>query len=525
MGSHLILGLGIAITAMLTATGALLFLFVYHSARRSRAVSIFNDGSHGTMFLFDDRCLVDSTPGGRAVLAASPAPGDTWAKFLAQFSSVFPKLEAHMAALPELGMVALNGEDSDGLPLMLRAEMRGGLTKISIHEAEGERQPGPQDPMAHRAVSEELAMLRNMLTQAPIMTWRENDEGAVVWANTEYVLAVAETLPQGQDLSWPLPRLFERTATEQAVDGQRQKILRGDGSVRWFELRVVDDGAARRVYALPCDAAVAAETNLREFMQTLTKTFAHLPTGLAIFDQQHRLQLFNPALLELTGLPPDFLSLRPTVVAMLDAMRDRNMLPEPRDYRRWRQHLIEMKNASVTGIYEETWSLAGGQTYRVVGRPQPNGSLALMFEDITGEISRTRRYKADIEMGQSVIDAMEAAVVVFSETGHLVMSNRAYANLWGNDPLESLEDAGVTAAVALWQTACAPTPLWSDIKDFIGTIGDKEGWQAEARLLDGRLLHCRIDPVFGGSTMLTFGLAEGVSGQKDTKPRQSRQTA
>ena len=39
-----------------------------------------------------------------------------------------------------------------------------------------------------------------------------------------------------------------------------------------------------------------AETALRGFMQTLAKTFAHLPTGLAIFDQHRQLALFNPAL-------------------------------------------------------------------------------------------------------------------------------------------------------------------------------------------------------------------------------------
>ena len=67
------------------------------------------------------------------------------------------------------------------------------------------------------------------------------------------------------------------------------------------------------MFALPADAAVRAERSLREFVQTLTKTFADLPIGLAIFDQSRKLQLFNPSLIDLTRLPTGFLTARPTL--------------------------------------------------------------------------------------------------------------------------------------------------------------------------------------------------------------------
>jgi len=47
--------------------------------------------------------------------------------------------------------------------------------------------------------------------------------------------------------------------------------------------------------------------------------------------------LFNPALLDLTGLPAEFLAMRPSLLSVLDAMHDRNMIPEPKDYRSWRR--------------------------------------------------------------------------------------------------------------------------------------------------------------------------------------------
>jgi PAS domain-containing protein len=267
---------------------------------------------------------------------------------------------------------------------------------------------------------------------------------------------------------------------------------------------------------VPADAAVQAETSLRDFMQTLTKTFAHLPIGLAIFDRQRQLQLFNPALLDLSGLQPDFLSLRPTLFAFLDAMRDRNMIPEPKDYRFWRKQMSELEKAASSGLYEETWSLPSGQTYRVIGRPHPNGALALMFEDISTEMSRTRRYRADLELGQAVVDAMDQGLAVFSESGVLVMSNTAYTELWGHDPASTLGESGVATLCAHWRDNSAASPIWSEVEDFIATMGERKAWSGEARLNDGRLIDCRFTPIQGGSTLATFRLA---APEKASSPR------
>ncbi|MEF3045934.1 PAS-domain containing protein [Pseudotabrizicola sp. L79] len=504
MGSDLALGVGLGITSILAAFGSLLVLLGFHSPSAHSKPSIFREKESGTIFLFDGDRLIDCTPGGRAVLAASPARGDNWMRLMAHLGTQFPNLERYLNELAERGAITLEGEDAEGMPLLLHAELRGGITRISVTDASASVAAHASDPMVHRAVTEELSNLRSMMTQAPIMAWREREDGDVIWANTQYVLAAVDSLGPDQDLTWPLPRLFDRLASAQGAAGQRQKLRTADGSTRWFDLTMKAENAERRVYAVPCDSAVVAETNLRDLMQTLTKTFAHLTVGLAIFDSQRQLQMFNPALLDLTGLPPNFLSSRPTVVAMLDAMRDRNMVPEPKDYHRWRQQLVDLDESASGGVYSEIWSLAGDQTYRVVGRPHTNGSLALMFEDISNEVSRTRRYRADLELGQSVIDSMSEAVAVFSETGQLVMTNQAYGALWENDPSETPVDVSIKSAAQQWSSHCAPSPVWAEIIDYVATVGDRDNWVAETRLLDGRLLRCRLHPLESGATLIGF---------------------
>lgn len=499
-----IFGLGMGVAAVCAALGGLFLLAAVQGKASRPTNTIFQDRQTGALFLFDSDVLIDSTPSARAILSASPAPGTPWQKLMAYLTPLFPEIETHLSSLAVAGTISLASEDEAHQPILLVAELRGGLTRISVIDSENaSRHPG-QDAMVHHAMTDELTFLRSILAQAPLLMWREREDGEVIWANAAYLLKAADLLPSGQDLTWPLPRLFDRTASKQGAAGQRQKLRFPDGKVSWFDLVSVADGTGHRVFAIPADTAVMAETTLRDFMQTLTKTFAHLPIGLAIFDSQRQLQMFNPALLDLTGLPPDFLSLRPSLLSVLDALRDRKMVPEPKDYRGWRRQITDMERAASSGVYEETWNLPGGQTYRVIGRPHPNGALALMLEDISGEITRTRRYRADLELGQSVIDSMDEAVAVFSETGTLVMTNIAYSRLWSHDPSVNLSGDGIKSLAKYWRTLAAPSPIWSEAEEFVGTIGDRDTWTAEARLLDGRRLLCRFQPLSGGATLVGF---------------------
>lgn len=521
----LTLGLGLGLTSILSAFGAGLVLTGLKGRKEPGVTSLFHDKSDGTIFLFDGDILIDASPGARALLSGVATPSSAWGKLLAYLDPIFPDARTHLADLKTVGLVLLEGEDSDSMPLHLRAEWRGGLARITLIDAESRGSHPLTDPLIHRAMSEELSVLRGMLTDAPILAWRERDDGEVIWANTGYVMTAAALLDPGRDLTWPLPRLFERIATAQGAAGQRQRVIRRDGTERWFDLTVVHEGSSRKVFALPCDGAVNAEGTLRDLMQTLTRTFAHLPIGLAVFDKQRKLQLFNPALVDLTGLPPDFLSSRPTVLAMLDMMRDRNMVPEPKDYRRWRDQFAEMEVQDGITKYEELWNLAGGQTYKVVGRPQANGSMALMFEDISGEMMRTRRFHANLELSQSVIDSMDEAMAVFSETGQVVMLNEAYARLWGHDPSEKFSEAGIRDAARHWAAHTAPGTPWSEAEDFVATIGDRINWQMKARLTDGRMLDCRFQPLAGGATLIGFRIVKAEPAPTPQEGEQQRRRA
>ncbi len=504
MNAEWTLGFGLVLTSMVTALLGVLLVHYWPNLGARRSLVGYLERSDDAVFLFDGETLVDSSPTARAILAANPTQSPAWIRLMSYLSGRFPDVSEGLLRLPHEGAITLASDPDIGDPIVLMAELRGGLTKISLLDPEGDSRAARTDPLAFRALADELNMLRDLVGKAPFLTWRTNKAGDVFWANPAYLRAAAAKGGDGHEISWPLPHVFDPVASNRPQAGQRQKLVNSQGRTLWFDLASHAEGDGWISFASPADAIVQAETSLRDFIQTLTKTFAQLHVGLAIFDQSRALQLFNPALLDLTGLPIDFLSARPTLLAVLDAMRDRNMIPEPKDYRNWRRQLVEMEKAAASGLYEDTWSLPGGQTYRVVGRPHPNGALALMIEDISNEMLRTRRYRADLELGQSVLDGLPEAVAVFSEDGQLVLSNIAYSQLWGHDPSEALGEATVGTICRYWRENTAPSQLWSEVETFVTNLGDRLPWQSQTRLSDGRLINCDIAPLSGGPTLITF---------------------
>ncbi|GHC51560.1 diguanylate cyclase [Gemmobacter tilapiae] len=498
-----LLVLGLALSAVFAAGGGILILAALQVGQRRVPHGLFSGQADEVAFLFDGETLLDATPSGRSMLRLGPPIDNARARLVANLSTRFPKFPELLEGLPRDGSFVLTSGDGSGRHSFLQAELRGGLTRIALVSDDHATGVGT-DAQTLVTMEAEIAALRAAVSRAPYLIWRQDQKGQVVWANGAYLVEAVERLDAGQDLRWPLPHVFDQAVSVEGAAVRRLFVEKANAGKQWFEVQSVEDGESTLFFALPADAAVAAEAALRDFMQTLTKTFAELPTGLAIFDRRRQLQLFNPALVDLTGLPPDLLSVRPTLFAFLDALRDRHMIPEPRDYRHWRNQMTELEEAAANGQYQETWNLPSGQTFRVIGRPHPNGALALMFEDITPEMARTRRYRADLELGQSVIDAMEDAVAVFAGNGQLVMTNAAYGALWGHDPTTQLIEAGIEGVASWWRDHSAPSNLWAEAERFVARMGSSGECRGEVRLFDGRLVACRFRPLHGGATLAAF---------------------
>jgi PAS domain-containing protein len=514
----------VALTSLATAALALLVLARFLPTRRI-SWAPFDSLGDQTAFLFHDDKLIDATPEARALFLQGPEHLEDWPRLAVVLGTRFPDLLDQLGDLGSRLRVELKACTGD---VDLVAEWRSGLTRVTLATADAVERgrtfpnalPRPSDDLAGRTLAEEVSVLRGLLDGAPVVIWKEDAGGAVRWANTAYVELALRIDADSGTLTWPLPSLFDDVPAEIGTDtdeaGEAPRIsLKVPGAepgdpdtTLWFEIHGRMTATGRILYALPADRLRKTEANLREFVQTLTKTFAHLPIGLAVFDRDRRLVVFNPALTDLTSLEPLFLSRRPTLFEFLDQLREAQRMPEPKDYRDWRRRIGELEAAAISGPHIETWTLPDGQTFRVTGRPHPEGAVAFLFQDITSEKSLTRRFRSELEIGQSVIDSLDEAVAVFSASQSLVMTNAAYDTLWGETSADALTTISVREAATRWQEACQPTPVWLDVRNFAGRSASDPPVAGTVRLHDGRALSVRAVPLARGATLVGFRVQE-----------------
>lgn len=460
-----------------------------------------------TVFLFQDRRLIDATAPAQELLEAAPKAADAWGQLTAILAPAGLTLpqdpDAVFSEEPQTRLSTDNTRD-------VKIERVGECVRVTIAERRADSAVTEVETLAWRATQDELTTLRASTDGLPYLVWRQGADGSIQWTNRAYFALIDRMFPDLPFQTWPPAHLFDGEALARiAKAGTPERLaLRNPGSNRtqWYECTSQPLGDDRLFSAINVDDAVSAESHRQAFTQTLARTFSHLTAGLAVFDKTRRLALFNPALTDLTTLSAEFLAARPTLFTLLDRLRDKQMIPEPKDYIGWRDQMAELEEAAQNGTYSEIWSLPAGRTFRVAGRPHPDGAMAFLFEDISAEMSLTRQFRSELELGQSVLDSLDEGIAVFARDGTLTLSNATYDRLWrpGGGGSSLADPMTVTEASRFWMAGCRPNPIWGEIRDFVLHGRDRSAWSDTVRLTSGLDMLCRVKPLTGGATLIGF---------------------
>lgn len=503
--------MGLASVAAILGAGILLVLLRFFEFFIQRRGQKAQADVPGPTFLFKDGLLADASSEARAMIAAYQGQMTDYDAVMHILTPHFPNLRSALDSATK-DTFRIEGQGSENLAVEVR-RLRGVLL-LKIKSNTPMSKGAMTDVIERDVRLSELALLREMTQHSPQLIWHENENGRLIWANKGY-LAFCDRVQQARSASdlrvWPDTPLFpELHSTALSGDNRVRRlsiVLENGTADQWFDVTSVKRSDGMMHFATDANAVVLADQKRRQFVQTLSKTFADLSIGLAIFNKRRELSMFNPALLDMTKLPIDFLSQRPTLDTVLDRLRETRMLPEPKNYANWRDHFTAMEAAAIDGRYTELWNLPDGQTYRVTGRPHPDGAFAFLFEDISAEVSLTRRFRSDIETGQAVLDTLPDAIAVFSSAGTLVISNAAYCKMWDVDPDDHITPQELQASTKIWQSRCAPTKVWADLNAFVHLLGPRKPWSERMVMLDGRALQCNATPVAGGKTLVKFSFA------------------
>lgn len=466
-------------------------------------------------FLFDGNTLRDATPDAQVLIKDVPQHMNDRQAVSHVLGTRFPTLDATIDRLERNEVRTLTATDNSAISLEINEI--DGLIQLKLIGTCAQDGLTISALAAQDAMQTELIMLRNLADQSPNIVWQQDADGQLNWANESY-LDLCDLLSGNRERavkSWPNEIAFADIYHD-AKDGEhvtrRKSIdIPSQNGEAWFDITTVKNGNDTLHYGNNANKAVLSEQEKRKSVQMFGRIFAQLSTGLAIFDANHRLSMFNPALIEMTNLTPEFLSGKPTMQMFLDNLREKRLLPEPKDYIKWRDQFPLNDTTAQPRSYCENWDIADGQTFKVTGQPARDNSYTFFFEDISADVTLTRRFRSDIETGQGVLDALPDAIAVFSANGTLVMSNKAYARLWDVDYDTAVRVHDLRAEMLMWQSHCAAGPIWSDLRDFIGKSGDRHMWTDRAILDDGRQFTCKAQPIAGGMTMISFAVMSRMS--------------
>lgn len=498
---------------MLLTSTQLLFVFVisllfvvwvWQASRplpqTSGATAQVRNSNTKARFLFKAGALIDANPAALQICAQTPAESFDWSTMHQIMTPLFPDFPRTQGASQERDLLILRSQDpTDGSVLTL--DQWDDVARVTLEQDDA--------PDAARRTAIMQAMF-----QAPIPVWKSDTEGNVVWRNGAYKNLIA-SLGYGT-------RRVPVFDIESICTGEAPKRLRITDAAktksRWFDVTAVQAGTHVMYYATEADAVVSALDAQRNFVQTFSKTFAHLSTGLAIFDQNRRLILFNPALTELTGLDAGFLSKNCDLKAFFDQLREMQVTPAPTSNKSWCEQVHLITQTALEGNYRETWTLPTGATYRVTGRPHTDGALVFLFEDITAEITVTRRFRSELDHCHHVLDTVPTALVLFSSTGQLQFCNQAYRDLWKTDPDSSFATYTLRDALNHWRSDCLPTDTWLHVQKLILSTAERKHWHVTITLKTLTALRLTLTPISGGMTLVSFENVLPFSGQALTLP-------
>ncbi len=461
-------------------------------------------------FLFDGRSLMSVTGPGQELLSQAAEGREP----LEQLKAVFgdDDLERQIDTLIGEGIGFSRIISSlDGRMMEVIGHPVGGMARILLKTVQSYEEDQASTVKELQRLRRDVAMLNGLLNTVPGLMAAIDAEGYVKWRNPG-LTQLDEVGPKA-------------TAAMKSARSERICLQDASGQDRWYLLRRAPlSGDSEAVVATPIDPLIAAEQSLANFVSTLTETFAHLTTGLAIFDSDGRLSLFNPALADLTHVDPTRLIAQPSIRAFLELLRDQRMVPEQRDFAAWRQTITRLEHGAREGTYREDWTLPSGRVLRVIGRPHPNGAVALIFEDISSTVTLERRYRDEIELGQAALDRISDAVAIFDTGGALVFANNAFDTLWSVDTMSTLEAPDIAQMTRRWTEACLPTPVWDRLRSYVTSDQSRTSWQVEVTTRSKLFLQAQFSPLPNGSTLTVFSRAhsEAADATPDPLPDSAR---
>jgi len=368
--------------------------------------------------------------------------------------------------------------------------------------------------LAQRLEQTEAALdaLTRLIEAAPFPMWYRGPDLTLGLVNSAFVEAV-----EGRDAADVIARSSELigdvdeakagalTALESGKPTSRKSpaIVRGERRMLQIVNVPLPTGAVAG-FALDVEDLEEARAELARQIQSQRDLVDRMTAGAAQFDSDRMLSFFNRPFAAMAQLDPDWLNDQPEFDRVLERMREQNRVPETRDFPNWKAERRDWFT-SPEEVVEEDWMLPGGDHWRVVGQPLPDGGLRLFLEDRTEQARLASARDTLLRVRSATFDNLFEAVGVFASDGRLYLWNRRFSQIWDLDEEWLGEHPRVDEMVpALARKLVNPTAA-AQIREMVRkTTSDREPANGRLTLTDGRHFEFAAVPLPDGNALFTL---------------------
>ncbi len=368
----------------------------------------------------------------------------------------------------------------------------------------------------------ERERLDGLLGVLPVPVWVRDDDLSLVHVNRAYARAVDAASPQGavagqielaSDGSVREARALAARARAAGEPRSESFHLVLGGQRRLTEITEApfatgDGGLLTAGFAMDLTRVEELQTELTRHAAAHAEVLEHLATAIAIFSTDTRLTFFNTAFTRLWRLEAEWLSAQPTYGAVLDALRERRLLPEVADYRAYKEDELK-RFISLIDAAETLLHLPDGRTLRRVISAHPYGGLIFTYEDVTDTLALERSFNTALAVQRETLDHLHEGAAVFRGDGRLRLYNPAYARIW------ALPEASLAGEPHLAELVEAHRPFfegrpdrasdWPAVREtLIALFNDRVARQGRLERFDDTIVDFASVPLPDGAMLLTW---------------------
>ncbi len=372
-----------------------------------------------------------------------------------------------------------------------------------------------------RAVAADAAHARGLLDALQVPVWLRDDDLSLLAVNSAYAQAVdadsAEAAVAGQIelASDGLVREARALAARARAAGESRTesfhlVLGGHRRLTAITEAAfpMGDRLLTAGFALDQTRVEDLQTQLDHHVAAHGEVLERLATAIAIFATDTRLAFFNTAFQRLWRLDTEWLAAQPTFGAIMDALRERRLLPEVIDYRAYKEEELK-RFISLIDPAETLLHLPDGRTLRRVISAHPYGGLIFTYEDVTDSLALERSFNTMMAVQRGTLDHLHEGLAVFGGDGRLKLSNPAFARLWRLEAADLDGEPHIAEVVERLAPFFAGRPdrasTWAAVRErLLALFAERHPAEGQLERQDGTILDYAAVPLPDGALLLAW---------------------